>query len=411
MFTATIVMALTSGLPVRKSANVIWSAFTDSTTIQLAISVFAIGVFSTIMNETGYLDNMVRGLSGFLGNLKAAIMTVPALIGSMPVLGGAAVSAPLVDKLGNGLGLSPEQKASINLVFRHGMFFLFPFSPAMILVANLIEVPITSLISKLWLYGVAFWTAGYVFLLRKSDTHPVEQEDSANSVANGFDSELEFNQENTGTVMAATQTKNLKTQSLVEFLHYGSPLLLALILSIVFNVPLWASMMTGIALALAIGYFEKASLPSITTIIKGSNVSQVLAMLWIMAFKGFATVSPVFPALVDSAKSYGIPPAILAITLPMVFGYVSASHTTTMGVMIPILVPSGISQEATLYLASVIYGASFMAYFASPLHLCQVLTCKYYDIDLSGVYKLYWPVLLSVAVIMMVYAAITASLI
>ena len=81
------------------------------------------------MNATGYLDKMVQGLQGFLGNLKASIMVVPALVGSMPVLGGAAVSAPLVDKLGEGLHLSPDRKAAINLVFRHGMFFVFPFSP------------------------------------------------------------------------------------------------------------------------------------------------------------------------------------------------------------------------------------------------------------------------------------------
>lgn len=410
MFAATIVMALTSGLSFAESANVIWSAFTDSTTIQLALSVFAIGAFSTIMNETGYLDNMVQGLSGFLGNLKAAIMAVPALIGSMPVLGGAAVSAPLIDKLGDGLGLSPERKASINLVFRHGMFFLFPFSPSMILAANLIGVSVPSLLSKLWLYGAAFWLAGYVFLIRKPDAHSIQKK-SANTVTQSINSQVEFNQENTNSVVAATRTGKLRSQSLIEFLHYGSPLLLALILSIGFNVPLWASMMTGIVLALAMGYFEKASLPSLATILKGSNITQVLAMFWIMAFKGFATVSPVFPALVNSAKSYGIPPAILAMALPLVFGYVSASSTTTMGVMIPILVPSGISQEAVLYLTSVIYGGSFMAYFASPLHLCQVLTCKYFDIDLAGVYKQYWPVLVSVAAVMAGYAAIGASLI
>lgn len=109
MCLATIVMALSSGIPMSQSAKIIWGSFTDITTIHLALSVFSIGAFSTIMNGTGYLDNMVRGLSGLLGNLKAAIMAVPALVGSMPVLGGAAVSAPLVDKLGDGLGLSPEK--------------------------------------------------------------------------------------------------------------------------------------------------------------------------------------------------------------------------------------------------------------------------------------------------------------
>lgn len=107
MCAATVIMALTSGLSLGESMQVIWSAFTDGTTIELAVTVFAIGVFSTVMKETGYLERMVQGLSSFLGNIKGAIMAVPALIGSMPVLGGAAVSAPLVDKWAMGLTFPP----------------------------------------------------------------------------------------------------------------------------------------------------------------------------------------------------------------------------------------------------------------------------------------------------------------
>lgn len=412
MCAATIVMALSSGLPAAQSVGIIWNAFIDSTTIQLAIAVLAIGVFSTIMKETGYLDNMVRGLSGFLGSLKAAIMAVPALIGSMPVLGGAAVSAPLVDKLGDGLGLPPEAKAGVNLVFRHGMFFLFPFSPAMILVANLIGVSVGTLISKLWLYGVGFCLAGYWALLRNAGVRQSQHAASPTSDSTtGPGCTASPTRENAGPVLSATRTRDFKTKSLAGFLRHGSPLLLALVLSIAFHVPLWASMISGVVLALAMAYFEKAPLPSARTVIEGSNLSQVAAMLWIMAFKEFATISPVFPALVNSAKSYGIPPALLAMVLPALFGYVSAHHTTTMGVMIPILVPAGASPSAVLYFACVIYGASFVAYFASPLHLCQVLTCQYYDVGLAKVYKAYWPVLLSVAAVMAVYAVIATKLI
>ncbi len=397
-------MALSSGQPLNKSIGVIWDAFTDSATIELALSVFTIGVFSTIMNTTGYLENMVQGLSGFLGNLKAAIMTVPALIGSMPVSGGAAVSAPLVDKLGDGLDLTPDIKASVNLVFRHGMFFLFPFSPAMIMASNMIGVPIGTLISKLWPYGVSFCLAGYWVLLRKTGA-------SHKNLALSSCSTEKSNNGDVDLTSAATETSNFKTKSLLSFLQYGAPLLLALTLSIFFHMPLWSSMTAGISLGIIMARFEKAPLPSISTVVKGSNIPQVIAMLWIMAFKDFASTSPVFPALVDSAKGIGIPPVMLAMVLPIVFGFVTAHQATTVGVMIPILMPAGISTSAVLYFTSVIYGSSFISYFSSPLHLCQVLTCQYYDVSLAKVYKIYWPVLLSVATIMIVNAVIATRLI
>ena len=66
MFLSTLVMALSSGLSFTQSVTTIWNAFISPSTINLVLSVIAIGLFSTIMNETGYLDKMVQGLHGFL---------------------------------------------------------------------------------------------------------------------------------------------------------------------------------------------------------------------------------------------------------------------------------------------------------------------------------------------------------
>ncbi len=388
MCASTLVMALSSGFSFSECANTIWSAFTNATTLNLVLSVMSIGLFSTIMNTAGYLDKMVQGLHGFLGNLKASIMIVPALIGSMPVLGGAAVSAPLVDKLGEGLHLPPDKKAAINLVFRHGMFFVFPFSPNLILLSNMIDMPVKTLISKLWPFGVVLWVTGYLFLLSKRSMGKTRAE---SDIAVSHDIE-----ENRG-------------QKFFEFLKYGSPLILALALSLVFNLPLWVSMGTGIIIGLTMAYFERAQLPSLDNLIRGANLSQAFAMLWIMAFKEFVIASPVFPSLVGYAQGLGFSPAVLALVLPLLFGYVSASQTTTLGVLAPILIPTAISQNAVLYLACIIYAAGFIAYFSSPLHLCQVLTCEYYKIDISKLYRLYWPILISVAALMVGYVFVAEA--
>lgn len=388
MFASTLVMALSSGFSSLECLTTIWSAFTNTATIHLVLSVISIGLFSTIMNATGYLDKMVQGLQGFLGNLKASIMVVPALVGSMPVLGGAAVSAPLVDKLGEGLHLSPDRKAAINLVFRHGMFFVFPFSPNLILLSNMIDVPVKTLISRLWPFGVVLWATGYLFLLRKESTGETREQEQTS---------------------ASDDIEKQRSRDFFAFLKYGSPLILALALSLLFSLPLWASMGTGIVIGLIMARFEQAPLPSLGTLIRGANLNQAFAMLWIMAFKEFVIASPVFPSLVGYAKGLGISPQVLALILPLLFGYVSASQTTTLGVLVPILIPVAASPNAVLYLVSIIYAAGFIAYFSSPLHLCQVLTCEYYKIDISQLYKLYWPILLSLAALMVGYTFVAGT--
>ena len=60
-----------------------------------------------------------------------------------------------------------------------------------------------------------------------------------------------------------------RSQKFFEFLKYGSPLILALALSLVFNLPLWVSMGTGIIIGLTMAHFERAQLPSLDNLIRG----------------------------------------------------------------------------------------------------------------------------------------------
>jgi integral membrane protein (TIGR00529 family) len=387
MLIATVIMALTSGMAPGDVASTIWTAFTEKTTLELAAAVLTIGLFSTAMNEFGFLEKTVSGLALFLGNVKAAIMAVPALVGTMPVLGGAALSAPLVDRLGSSLDLSPETMAAANLVFRHGMFFLFPFSPSLILAAQLSGLTVTDLIGRFWPMSVVIWVIGYFVHLRKAKAKPALNEAEREAAAT-----------------SGTHTGRLS--GLVDFLKYGGPLISALLLGMLLDLPLWLALLAGIALAYILGTVEKRAFPKPAALLKGANFGQVTAMFWIMAFKAFVTASPVFPTLVGKATEMGVSPALMALILPLLFGFGSASQTTTVGVLIPILVPLGESAAVRLAYMAVIYGASFTAYFSSPLHMCQVLTCQYFKVDFTKMYRYNWPILAGLAASIAVYFAL-----
>ncbi len=387
MLIATAVMALTSGTTPAAIASTVWTAFTEKTTLELAAAVLAIGLFSTAMKEFGFLEKTVAGLAVFLGNVKAAIMAVPALIGTMPVLGGAALSAPLVDRLGSSLDMKPETMAAANLVFRHGMFFLFPFSPSLILAAQLSDLTVTQVIRRIWPMSVVMWVLGYFTHLRKAKPGPMSHEAQREAAATSSGS-------------------GGRLSGLVEFLKYGSPLISALLLGMLLKLPLWMALLAGLVLAYFLGLKEKRDLPSPAALLQGANLAQVTAMFCIMAFKAFVTASPVFPALVGKATSQGVSPAMMALVLPLLFGFGSASQTTTVGVLIPILIPPGQSVSVRLAYLAVLYGASFTAYFSSPLHMCQVLTCQYFKVDFTRMYRYNWPILAGLAAAVLVYFAL-----
>lgn len=379
MAIATAVVALTSGKSFTSIATTIYRSFVDKATLELAASVLSIGIFSTIMQATGALDLTVKGLEKFLGSVKAAIMAVPALVGSMPVLGGAAVSAPLVDKLGDSLDMSPDLKAAANLVFRHGMFFVFPFGPGLILASKLTGLSVQAIISRLWPMSLVLWGVGYLTLLRNLPSASAGATSSADRIQGG-----------------------------IEFLRSGAPLLLALTLSLVFKIPLYAALIAGTSLALIQARRNQRPMPTKTVLIKGANFNQVFAMFWIMAFKQFLTDSGVFTSLIQGAKDMGVPAAVITALLPLLFGYGSASQTTTLGVLLPVLVVPISSLTHRLWATCLVYSMSFIAYFASPLHLCQVLTCEYFKVDIPAVYKLYWKVVAAIALSAITYVILAA---
>jgi len=385
MFLATAIMAATSGMSLQAIAATTWQAMRDPATLELAGAVLAIGVFSTFMREFGFLDKTVNALSSFLGNVKAAIISVPALIGSMPVLGGAALSAPLVDRLAEPLGLPADVKAAANLAFRHGMFFVFPFSPGMILTAQITGIPIGTLISRLWPMSVALWGLGYAAHLWRAK--PVDL--------------------GTGQLQAAATALQPspghdRLAALLEFLLYGGPLVVALFLGLALKWPLWLSLSAGTLLAVALALSQRRPMPGLRTLLKGANLSQVAAMFWIMAFKSFVTASPVFPSLIGKATQRGASPALLGLAIPFAFGFGSASQTATVGILMPLLAPASLPAVPRLYLVCLIYASSFTAYFFSPLHMCQVLTCEYFKVDMGKVYKRNWPIAAGFLVIMLV---------
>ncbi len=390
MLVATVIMVVTSGLNVKDAFTVIWKACADVTTLELVLAVLSIGLFSTTMKELGYLEKAVAGLSGFLGNVKAAIMAVPALIGTMPVHGGAALSAPLVDRLGDSLDLEPDVKASANLVFRHGMFFLFPFSTSLILTSKITGFSIPALIANMWPMSVTMWGAGYIVFLRKP-RHPALR--FRREAASALESERLDNQGDEPCGAGG------RFQGLSLFLKYGGPLLLALLLGLALKWPLWIALLAGTGLAAVLGLFEGKPLPRVETLYRGANLEQVLAMFFIMVFKEFVAISPVFPDLVAKGTARGISPALMALALPLVFGYGSASHLSTIGVLFPILLPHALTEASQMAMVCLMYSASFVSYFVSPLHLCQILTCQYFDVDMFRVYKLNWPVYASLGAV------------
>ena len=122
LLSATVLLGLLLfRLPPLKIAEDVFDAGPlDRKTLLLLGSFIAILLFSNLLKETGRIDRILHGFRHLLGDIRAVVALLPAIIGLMPIAGGALVSAPMVVPGCDELNLSPERwRTFINYWFRH----------------------------------------------------------------------------------------------------------------------------------------------------------------------------------------------------------------------------------------------------------------------------------------------------
>jgi integral membrane protein (TIGR00529 family) len=353
-----------------RTLAVVGRACAQRDTLELALVVALITVLSRTMRDHGLLDRTVESLAELLGSVRLTIAAVPGLVGCLPVIGGAIVSCPMVDSLGDKLDLSPQLKSAANLVFRHSWFFVFPFMPAMVVAAKLAEVDMWRLIRMqipITALGLLF---AYWYLFRGIPREP-----------------------------ARTAARH-RAPALRLFLLNGGPLLFGLILGVGLPVPglghpLRVPLHVALGLAIAFALFVARKHPafSLAVLYRGIDWKLVLTMFGLMSFKAVIKSLSVVPLMVRDLVAVGIPIVALYLVIPFLVGFVTANHSSTVAVAFPLLLPLLPPGDVRLPYVMLAFVSSYLAYFASPLHLCQILTLQYFKTTAGRVFPLVLPVL------------------
>lgn len=393
MILASSVVLVSSGRNLGFIAELFWSASIDIDTVDLALIVAIITSLSGLLNRHGFFDEMVRALRGMLRSDSLTTMIVPGLIGAMPMVGGAIVSAPIVDNLGDRLDLPSARKSAANIIFRHSWYFVFPFMPTYILASRLAGIGIIDLMLIQWPMAIAMLAAGYYFILRRSPNH---------GFADNGESSPEFSS---------------LAEAVKSFAYHASPLVVGLVLHLVFGVHLALSLLVGLVLAVVLVVLKQkpredvswsSLLPRLLTDV---DYWIVAAMVAIMIFRASVDQTTTFDTLMSGMLEMGVPLYLVTAGLALLIGFVSASHSSTVAVVIPVIIPIAQAMDRNVLVYVMLsYCFAFLAYLVSPLHLCLILTNRYFDVSLGKVSRLYAPVILVVAVTAAVTAVIWGGL-
>jgi len=164
MFIAATVLGLTT-LSVEGFFGRIWVTFSDPSVVSLAGLVGIIAMVGGVLEESGEMENLVSNMR--IGK-RPFLAASPALLGMLPMPGGALLSAPMVESSGE--ELSGSTKAVINVWFRHIFFMIYPLATALIASAKIANLNVYGTIPYLAPFFLVSVLIGYFFLLRETET-------------------------------------------------------------------------------------------------------------------------------------------------------------------------------------------------------------------------------------------------
>ena len=96
-------------------------------TLSLALIVSLILILSSSMELSGQMKRLLGKFKGLIKNIRINLIVFPALIGLLPMPGGAIFSAPMVKDLGMQSELSGDKLSFINYWFRHIWEYCWPW--------------------------------------------------------------------------------------------------------------------------------------------------------------------------------------------------------------------------------------------------------------------------------------------
>jgi hypothetical protein len=366
----TFLFGLLFHLPVAKIGTDLLSATLDEKTLLLIAALFAILFFSNLLKETGRMNKILEGFRHILKDIRVVIALLPAMIGLMPLVGGALVSAPMVVEGSDQLRLSPERRTFINYWFRHVWEYILPTYPALILAATLVGVPVRKL--------------GWVNL-------PLTPVAILSGAMIGFWGIS--NSKEGGEVSQRT--------SVWELLKNLFPLIFALVLVIGFKVELaYAFGLTVLGMIL----FYRIDPKTVLKALKGSlSIELLLTVITVMGFKKVLESSQAILTISTFLSSSGVPFRLIAIFVPLIVGLMTGMTIAPIAIGFPILIPLFQNDPDFLNYMMLAFASGIAGDLLSPFHLCLVLTKDYFHAEWKGIFRLLWvPVasLLGVALLM-----------
>jgi len=394
---AILIGALAIGLFFQATVSEILIAIAEGTvqlrTIGLVIITIFILTLSGIMDSSGQLDEIVTLANKLFRRPVFAMSVLPALIGLLPMPGGALFSAPMV-RSASGDRASGVKLSAINYWYRHIWEHWWPLYPGVILAVTLTGLNYYEFLMYQISLGLFMVCTG-ILLFR------------------GLHPELH--------VSSAAPAKGTKRR----FIIATSPIWLIIVVWVcvsmmfrVFILPALSIEPTAALekyLPLGIGLAASIIITGLARGLGAGNIAKLLGRkeIWklvilvvtVMVFQRMLTSVKAAERISEELVALNVPVILVAMILPFIAGLVTGLAIGFVGTSFPIVLAliaaSGIGPIYP-YVA-LAYGFGHLGQMVSPIHLCYVVSNEYFDAPFGKVYRWMLPTFIVNAVLVMGY--------
>jgi integral membrane protein (TIGR00529 family) len=350
-------------LPLFDVLRIVAGTLSDASVMLLALAMGVIPMIGGSMTFSGQMDDLVNNLR--IG--KRGLMAFsPAIMGLLPMPGGALLSAPILEK--GGVGVADDLKVAINNWFRHLFVMIYPLSSALIASAKIANLSVYN--AMVYLLPTFFFALllGYLFLIRK--------------IKGVIEYEREF------SVMGLVL-----------------PLIVVLVAPIIdFTLKTYARLpvdeiatVVGVTTAFALSLIlsrVKLDLWSIAKRMKPWNFALIIIAMFIFLniFKASNAATLI--------ASIPLPPVTLCVVAGFILGLTTGRVLLPASIILPVYLTFA---PITPVVFALIYTNMFFGYVISPVHPCVCVSLEYFNASMKGFLKLLlYPTLMIFLIVLLV---------
>lgn len=393
ILSGTLLMGILFDLTISETIGAMLSGVIQPRAIGLFIITVLLLSLSGMMQRTGQFEKIVGFARAILRRPAFAMAALPALVGLLPMPGGALFSAPMVKTAADNNKTQAGMLSAINYWYRHIWEHWWPLYPGVILAVSLSGLDYSRFLVLQLPLGVFMAVCGlWVFKGSHPDIHKTTGEPAkgvkikfikATSpiwiillvwAAVRFMGGLIFQQGDSET-----------SQILLRYAPLGIGLIIAV---------LWS------------GIIGKAGREDFVKVWCRKKVFAMGALVMtVMVFQHMLTRLNAAEQVAEGLEMIKIHPVVITAFLPFVAGMVTGLAIGFVGTSFPIIlsIVSALPGESILPYIALGYGFGHLGQMISPLHLCYIVSNKYFETGFGSVYKHIIPAVVTDGILVMGY--------